>query len=398
MRSRFGAAAAATVIGSIVGGIAAGATISEVAGVAIIHFGVGAGFLLLALAMFDFHVNRAVTVIGAAAAAIFGGTFVLQGISDLVGIEALHYIAFDVLGHALERILPNVVLIWFATLLLTGSEGRSRWLGWLIVPAVIGLEVGAAVGALVGREVPFLKIHLFLPVIWLFAESVKGARSVETGTVARATATVATLALVGMLVGGCLPAGVKGEGQAVADPRQVGSFTRIHADRGIDVRVSIGATQSVEVRAQSNILPIVTTKSDGGTLQITATRELDPLVSIEVTIVTPQLDGVSVSTGATAVIDGVDSGRLELSVDAGAEVQATGAVATLRLEASGGGEAHLASLTVGRLEVEISGGAFAETMVTDVAVGSASGGAKLSVKGPGRVDVMSSGGGEVTRA
>jgi Putative auto-transporter adhesin, head GIN domain len=397
MRSRFGAAAAATVIASIVGGIAAGATVGDEASRSIIHFGVGTGFLLLALAMFDFRVNRVITVIGATAAAIFGGTFVLQGIADLVGSEALSYLAFDVLGHALERILPDLVLAWFAALLLTGSHGRSRLLGWLIVPAVIGLEVAGAVGPLIGRDVPFLKIHLFLPVIWLFAESVKGARSANGGReVSHAAATMATLALAAALLGGCLPAGVKGEGQAVAEPRTVGPFTRLEADRGVDIRISFGATPSVEVRAQSNIQRIVTTNVEGGTLRITAIKELDPAVSIEVAIVTPKLDSLSLAAGATAAIDNVNAARLEVAVEGGAEVQATGAVGTLRLDASGGGQAHLASLTVGQLEADISGGAFAEATVTDAASGSASGGAKLRVLGPGRIDVMASGGGEVT--
>ena len=81
-------------------------------------------------------------VAGAAAAGVFGGIFELQRIADLVGDPGVHDFAFQILGQAPERVLPNVLFIWFAALLLSGTTGRSRMIGWMIVPTVIGLEAG----------------------------------------------------------------------------------------------------------------------------------------------------------------------------------------------------------------------------------------------------------------
>ena len=91
--------------------------------------------------MFDFGLNRWVTLLSATAAAIFGGTFLLQFVADLTDIAALDWLAFDVLGQQLERILPDVVYVWFAALLLTGSTGFSRLVGWVVVPLLFGLEI-----------------------------------------------------------------------------------------------------------------------------------------------------------------------------------------------------------------------------------------------------------------
>ena len=85
--------------------IAAGLLIGGGAAAAVVHFVLGSAFVLLAAAMFDFGIARWVTWLGAAAAAVFGGTFLLQGVADLTGIAALHWLAFDVLGQQLERIL-----------------------------------------------------------------------------------------------------------------------------------------------------------------------------------------------------------------------------------------------------------------------------------------------------
>ena len=89
--------------------IAAGIIGGEDAATTVVHFMLGSAFVLLAAAMFDFGLNRWVTWLGATAAAIFGGTFLLQGVADLTGIAALHWLAFDILGQQLERILPDVV-------------------------------------------------------------------------------------------------------------------------------------------------------------------------------------------------------------------------------------------------------------------------------------------------
>jgi|tagenome__1003787_1003787.scaffolds.fasta_scaffold19648840_1 hypothetical protein len=173
MRSVLGVAASLLVLLAIPTAIVVGVVVGEGLAEAIIHFGVGTGFILLALAVFDFGLARWVTWLGAAAAGVFGGIFVLQGIADLVGDPGLHDFAFQILGQAPERVLPNVLFIWFAALLLTGTTGRSRMIGWIIVPTVIGLELAAGLAFILGIEFPFLKLHLFLPLVWLLIESVK---------------------------------------------------------------------------------------------------------------------------------------------------------------------------------------------------------------------------------
>jgi hypothetical protein len=96
-------------------------------------------------------------------------------------IAFLDWLAFDILGQQLERVLPDVVYIWFAALLLTGSTGLSRLVGWVIVPLLFGLELAIVVGAQIGITVPFTILTIFLPFIWLLIESVKRPSSAPVG-------------------------------------------------------------------------------------------------------------------------------------------------------------------------------------------------------------------------
>src|SRR5262245_5772019 len=120
MRSTLGLAASIVGLLTYPAAIATGLLIGGDAGDTAVHFVFGTAFVLLAFAMFDFGLNRWVTWLSATAAFVFGGTFLLQGIADMTSIPALDWLAFDILGQQLERILPDFVYIWFAALLLTG--------------------------------------------------------------------------------------------------------------------------------------------------------------------------------------------------------------------------------------------------------------------------------------
>jgi hypothetical protein len=180
MRSMLGLAAAIAGLLTYPAAIVAGMTIGDSAAETTVHFVLGTAFVLLATAMFDFGLARWVTWLGAAAAGLFGIIFLLQGVADLTEIPALHWLAFDVLGQQLERVLPDVVYVWFAALLLTGTSGLTRYVGWVIVPVLFGLEVAIVIGAQIGIDVPFILPVIFLPFAWLLLESLKPAAPSRT--------------------------------------------------------------------------------------------------------------------------------------------------------------------------------------------------------------------------
>jgi hypothetical protein len=140
----------------------------------VIHVFLGASMLALAVAVFDFPLPRWVNWIGAASAGAFGAIFLLQALS--LGLnDALDVIAFKILGQAPELLLPIGIFFWFAALLLRASRGRTRYVGWVIVPAVIGLQAALFIGLLTGIEVANLKVVFMLPFVWLLLESAKRA-------------------------------------------------------------------------------------------------------------------------------------------------------------------------------------------------------------------------------
>ena len=174
MRSTRGLAATITLLLTVPAAIAV-AVITGGGAEPIIHFGIGAGMVMLATAAFDFGLPRPVAWFGAVTAGTFGGIFLLQGIADAIGNPDLYHFAFFVLGQQLERVLPDLIVVWFIALLLLGSEGKTRILGWVVMTVVVVGEIATLAGPLVGIDVPDIKVRWLLPFVWLLFESVKPA-------------------------------------------------------------------------------------------------------------------------------------------------------------------------------------------------------------------------------
>ena len=171
--------------------IVASQALGETGAVIAIHIMLGASMVALALATFDFRLPRWITFIGAGSAAAFGAIFLLQALSlSLNG--ALDFIAFKILGHTPELLLPVGILFWFAALLLRDSSGRTRYVGWAIVPAVIGLQAALLIGIVTGIEVSNLKVVFMLPFVWLLLESAKSAAHSSVGRPAASDLATAT--------------------------------------------------------------------------------------------------------------------------------------------------------------------------------------------------------------
>ena len=114
----------------------------------VVHLVLTIGMLLFVKAIFDFGLPRCMNIIGALSAALFGVVFLLQAVSSLVPQNAaLDEFAFGLLGNWPEHLLVLGTDVWFVGLLLLGSEGRTRLIGWAIVPVATAYHLISVAGA-----------------------------------------------------------------------------------------------------------------------------------------------------------------------------------------------------------------------------------------------------------
>ena len=174
LRSTWAVAAAVTMLLSLPLAVVS-QVLGEDAPQVVVHLALTIGMLLFVKAIFDFGLPRWINMIGALSAALFGVVFLLQAVSSLVPQNAaLDEFAFGLLGNWPEHLLVLGTDVWFVGLLLLGSEGRTRLIGWAIVPVATAYHLISVAGAILGINVPSLGVFaLLLPFVWLLIEGAK---------------------------------------------------------------------------------------------------------------------------------------------------------------------------------------------------------------------------------
>jgi hypothetical protein len=212
---------------------------------------------------------------------------------------------------------------------------------------------------------------------------------------------VACLALVAVLLVGCIsvpgsgPA-VVGQGPVVTEDRQVQAFTTVEIKNGIKLELSVGDTTSVQVMAQQNIVPLISTTVANGRLTAQTTGSVVTTQPLVVHVVTPSLNALSMSGGAYAEVGGVTSQAFSLDADSGANANIAGATDTLTINAKNGALLQLDGFAARDINLTAQNGVTGTINASGTVTGSASDGVLLSVSGGATVNVSTSAGAIVT--
>jgi hypothetical protein len=205
-----------------------------------------------------------------------------------------------------------------------------------------------------------------------------------------------SLLLVACTNGISIADGVVGSGSNETETRDVEDFDRVEVGGGIVLEVTVGEATSFEITAQPNLLPILSSDVNGGTLRVRGTDSYTATETVVVRVSTPELRGLDLSGGSRGSVTGVDAASLEVELTGGSQLTASGAADGLDLRVSGGSRASLSDLEVATASVELSGAGRAELTASERVTGDASGGSALQVAGSAIVEVEASGGSSVT--
>jgi hypothetical protein len=140
-----------------------------------VDVGSGAEIVLHLVLGVGFEPPRWLPWVGCLSIGAFGATFLLQGISQLLHIDWLRYLASQVLGQQFETWSGDVFLVWCSAKVLLMSRGKVKLFGIGVMALAVSAEIYSfGVGYFgSGGVPPLLKLVLLLPFVWLLLESSK---------------------------------------------------------------------------------------------------------------------------------------------------------------------------------------------------------------------------------
>ncbi len=226
---------------------------------------------------------------------------------------------------------------------------------------------------------------------------------------------------VGMssLFAGCrMIGGTSGDGNVLKETRIVGSFNSIEVSGAFDVVIKQGATEEVTVETDHNILPLVKTTVEGGTLKVDTRKPINHTTVLKVYVTVKDLKMIDISGAVNIHTDGVltvpelsidGSGasdakmelavqKLKLDCSGATKLKFSGTAVDVSMELSGASDIFGYDLAAENYDIEISGAGNAQISVSKKLHAEISGAGSVKYKGtPTEIDQSVSGAGSIKK-
>jgi hypothetical protein len=148
---------------------------------------------------------------------------------------------------------------------------------------------------------------------------------------------------------------ITGDGHVISESRALAAVAGVETSGSVQVEVRVGPAASLQVSADSNLLPLVRTEVVGNTLRVWTTGSFRTSNPMRVVVTTPQLAQVQASGSGRLMVSGLNGGPLKVSKSGSGRTELVGRVGTLDVSSSGSGGIDASGLQTGNLNVSISG-------------------------------------------
>lgn len=216
---------------------------------------------------------------------------------------------------------------------------------------------------------------------------------------------------------------INGSGQMSSEKRSVGEFQAVAVSGNINLKLRQSSQESVEVRAENNLLPlletVVETSSNGKTLFVRWKKgsqlRIHGSPTVDVTVVRlqslatsgssditaealklPQL-AVSISGAGDVNLNQLNGDELTLKIAGSGDFKASGQVSKLKINVSGSGDVRTEALKADDVIVSIAGSGDASVHADKTLSVSIAGSGDVSYRGDAQVKSTIAGSGSVNR-
>lgn len=164
--------------------------------------------------------------------------------------------------------------------------------------------------------------------------------------------------LLPVLFGGChhgMLAEVKGSGKRQTETRQVASFTSIETEGALNVDVVCGKALRVEVEADDNVLPLLSTEVSGNKLIVKPTRNYSSSEAPKISITVPNVEAVETNGAGTIQVSGVNNDKIQFYANGAPQIIASGTTKMVGVDVNGAAKIDTHNLRADRAVVDSKG-------------------------------------------
>ncbi len=161
--------------------------------------------------------------------------------------------------------------------------------------------------------------------------------------------------------------------------RDVDTFDRVSTRGSMDLEISVGGSQQVEIFGDSRDLDNITTEVRGGVLRIRQERGYHMRDNVRVVISVADLNGIAINGSGDATATNIDSASFAMEINGSGDAELSGACQDVGYEINGSGDIEADNFKCQNAKVEINGSG-------DMTI-SASEELSVEINGSGDIDV-----------
>lgn len=164
--------------------------------------------------------------------------------------------------------------------------------------------------------------------------------------------------------------------------RDLPTFSKIHVKGAIELDVSVGGSQSVEIASKNIEQDRIITKVRNDTLYIDVDgdgRDFWKDVEIDVTISMEDFTGIEIKGAVDGVVEGVKSDEIEIEIGGAADLTLSGSCGKLELDVKGAGDINARKLECEEVVADVKGAGDASVYANKKV--------KAEIKGVGNIDI-----------
>jgi hypothetical protein len=148
---------------------------------------------------------------------------------------------------------------------------------------------------------------------------------------------------------------VHGNGQVSKEQRTIGTLTGLDMRGPLHVEVRVGQAPSLQVEADSNLLPMIRTEASGDTLRVWVEGNVRTTHSMRVVYTTPQLTQLRSSGSGRLAVHDLNGAALTFVKAGSGESALSGRVGKLDMELTGSGSINASDLHSGDANLQLTG-------------------------------------------
>ena len=209
----------------------------------------------------------------------------------------------------------------------------------------------------------------------------------------RIPSATAVMLVVAVLTAGC----TLGSGNMTTESRDVSGFTEIVLLGSGDLIVSVTGSESLEIEAEDNVMPLVSSEVVNGRLELGVKGSVTTTRGVTYTVTAAQLEGVTIRGSGDINGSDIDAISFRATVEGSGNIDVAGASDDLTVRIVGSGDFDGRDLVSATGTVTVDGSGAALVSVTDDLTATINGSGEVKYLGDPVVHETINGSGDVSQ-